>query len=530
MPSPPLPHLFSSTPPITAEEISKALSKCSNLSTPGPDQIPYGVWKRIHAINPLAIPSLLTPLLERGHHPLSLKAANGIVLPKPAKPSYSDPSSFRIIVLLETISKLLERVVTFRLYDHAIRHKLLHPNQGGSLPGRSTSDAATTLVHEVKLLQASGLKVSTLFLDIKGGFDNVRAPVLAARLRKHNTPDYIVNWVLSFLSDRSCRLLFKGGLKQFQPVDVGVPQGSPISPLLFVIYVSPLHSISIPKGLTLSYVDDFALTKASPSYRSNVRHLQAAWTDLQVIANKLHITFSIPKTDFIHWRTPYDRNPIQHNPISLNDTLFNPLPQVKWLGMWFAAALTSHYHYQQRLSKATKTFSWLKTHSRPGSGLTAINARRLAQAVILPTMLYGSTVLQPKASALNKLSTLWMKVLRWVTNCFDSSNNNAVYLEVALMPLESYCLKYRLQLAKRICTASPHRNPLSARLSYDFPLSIDFRTKSSFRHLLAGHPHLPRNWNQPPKLGRTFLPIDQLAYLFKQTYLAFEPDGDIGIP
>lgn len=80
----------------------------------------------------------------------SLKAANGIVLPKPAKESYIDPSSFRIIVLLETISKLLERIVTFRLYDQAIVSNLIHPNLGGSLPGRSTSDAATTLIHKVK--------------------------------------------------------------------------------------------------------------------------------------------------------------------------------------------------------------------------------------------------------------------------------------------------------------------------------------------------------------------------------------------
>src|SRR6266566_1289607 len=529
-PAPPEPHLFDSTPPITAEEITKALSKCSNLSTPGPDQIPYGTWKRIHSINPQVISALLTPLLERGHHRLSLKAANGIVLPKPSKPSYTDPSSFRIIVLWETISKLLERVVTFRLYDHAITHQLLHTNQGGSLPGHSTSDAATTLVHEVKLLQFADLKVSTFFLDIKGGFDNVRAPILASRLRKHNTPDYIVNWVLSFLANRSCRLLFKGGPKQFQSVEVGVPQGSPISPLLFVIYVAPLHSVPLSKGLTLSYVDDFALTKASPSYRSNVRHLQAAWVKLQSIGDSLHISFSIPKTNFIHWRTLYDRNPTPTNPISLNNNISNPLPHVKWLGMWFSAPLTTHYHYQQRLAKGIKTFGWLKTHSRPGSGLTAINARRLAQAVILPIMLYGSTVLQPKTASLIKLSVLWMKVLRWVTNCFDSTNNNAVYPEAALMPLESYCLKYRIQLAKKVCTASPHRNPLAARLAYDFPLPDKYRTKTSFRHLLAGHPNLPRNWNQEPKVGRTFLPIDQLAHLFQQTFLSLVPDGVIGVP
>jgi len=207
------------------------------------------------------------------------------------------------------MSKVLERIVTFRLYDHAIQSNFLHPNQGGSLPGRSTSDAVATLTHEIKLLQAAGLKVSSLFLDINGGFDNVRGSILASGLRAHNTPTYIVNWVISFLSNRSCRLLFKGGPRAFEPVDVGVPQGAPISPLLFVIYVAPLHSVALPRGISLPYVNDFALTKAFFSYRTNTHLLQSAWVKLRKIGSSLHISFSIPKTELIHWRTPCDRSP-----------------------------------------------------------------------------------------------------------------------------------------------------------------------------------------------------------------------------
>src|SRR5258706_13836182 len=109
--------------------------------------------------------------------------------------------------------------------------------------------------------------------------------------------------------------------------------------------------------------------------------------------------------------------------------------------MWFASALTLHYHYQQRLSKATKTFGWLKTHSRPGSGLTALNARRLAQAIILPTLLYGSAVLQPKTAFINKLSVVWTRVLRWITNCFECTNINTLFPEAALLPIETYIYK-----------------------------------------------------------------------------------------
>lgn len=329
------------TPPITAEEVAKALAKSSNKSTPGPDQIPYGVWKDIHRLNPAIIPSLLTPLVEFGIHPRSLKRANGIILPKPDKASYSDPSAFRIIVLLETISKILERIIASRLYNFASTSGLINSLQCLSLAGLSVDDAALSITHDIRTLQAAGYKISTIFLDIKGGFDNVSPSILATRLRAHYCPEYIVVWVTSFLSHRTCRLLFKGSPHIHAAVDIGVPQGSPISPLLFVIYVAPLH-ISIPRGVVFSYVDDFALVAASSSYRTNIIHLQAAWEAINHRAAAIKVAFSVPKTDLVHWRTERDRSPTCTLPISINGTLFHPLKEVRWLGFWFFNDLTSY--------------------------------------------------------------------------------------------------------------------------------------------------------------------------------------------
>ena len=77
---------------------------------------------------------------------------------------------------------------------------LLHPNQCGSLPGLSATDAIATLSHEVRTLQRPRWKVSILFLDIKAGFDNVDAIKLRAMLLQHKAPSYMVDWVSSFPS------------------------------------------------------------------------------------------------------------------------------------------------------------------------------------------------------------------------------------------------------------------------------------------------------------------------------------------
>jgi len=177
-----------SASPLTKEEIGFALSRSSPCSAPGPDGIPYSVWKKVNLINPLIILDLLSPLVAFGYHPPSLENANRVVLEQPGKAPYDSPASFRIIVLLKTISKVLERVMTVRLCAIAKAKGLLHPNQCGSLPGLSSTDACLALTHEIKTLQRPRLEVSTLFLDIKAGFDNVNATTLRARLLAARVP------------------------------------------------------------------------------------------------------------------------------------------------------------------------------------------------------------------------------------------------------------------------------------------------------------------------------------------------------
>jgi len=236
-PPPPLLRLtrYEDNTPLTSEEVFRALSKSSNTSAPGPDHILYSVWKSVHHIKPSLLPSLLDPLLAHCFHPPSLKKALGIVLDKPGKPSYDSPSSCRFIVLLSTLSMILERVVASRLSAEATICSLIHPLQCGSLPGRSTADAVLVLQHNVESFHHLQYKVSTLFLEVNGGFDNMESPSLLSLLRRKGVSPYLVQWIGSFLGERTCRLTFQGSPRSFAPVLVGVPQGSPISPLLFVI-------------------------------------------------------------------------------------------------------------------------------------------------------------------------------------------------------------------------------------------------------------------------------------------------------
>jgi len=234
-------------PPLMTDEIAAALSKCSPTSALGPDGIPYSTWKQVNKINPSILLLILAPLVLLGYHPTSLKGSNSVLLDKPGKPSYESPSSFRIIVLICTFLKILERIIAARRLAAARLRGLLHPNQCGSLPGLSTYDACLTLTNDVKTLQRPRLKVSSRFLNIKAGFDNVDNSTLARILREGGIPPYLVSWVSSFLGERSCTLIFQGAPGTPAPVNVGAPQASPISPLLFLL--SWLHCTSGSLGV-----------------------------------------------------------------------------------------------------------------------------------------------------------------------------------------------------------------------------------------------------------------------------------------
>ena len=87
---------------------------------------------------------------------------------------------------------------------------LINPHQCGSPAGLSASDTTTTLIHEVKTLQMAGRKVSTLFLHIKGRFDNINPATFCGMLRAKRVNPYLVSWTKSFLSGRTCLLLYQG--------------------------------------------------------------------------------------------------------------------------------------------------------------------------------------------------------------------------------------------------------------------------------------------------------------------------------
>jgi len=229
---------------------------------------------------------------------------------------------------------------------------------------------------------------------VKGGFDNLESPSLLALLRRKGVSPYLVHWVSSFLRDRSYRLTFQGSPRHFAPVSVGVPQGSPISPLLFVIYVSSLHLV-IPRSLIISYVEDFAVPVASPSYRTNVRLHQQSFSALKRKASPINMSFSVPKTELIHWKTTRSNEPPCSLPVQVEGQLFYLQSRLKWLGFIFTPVFDLRSHFSRRYTLANAALATIRRLSPLGMGLPPYLCLALAGSLLGPILLYGATVWNP---------------------------------------------------------------------------------------------------------------------------------------
>jgi len=232
----------------------------------------------------------------------------------------------------------------------------------------------------------------------------------------------------------------------------------------------------------ISYVDDFALTVASLSYRGNMRQLQDLFDKLERKASRLGVSFSGAKTELIHWRTvtPSQR----HSPkfvsrIQIKGELFHPGNSVRWLGYWFTPALDPAAHFSHRLAVAQGAFALVQGLSPPGAGLPPYLCHRLATSLIAPMLLYGADLFTSSVGTTTRRDTFWRKVQGWTTNCFLATPTGILSVESCLPPI-SLLITHRQRLAAlRVVCSPPCVNPATARLHPSFPSLSAYRAPDS---------------------------------------------------
>ncbi|KAG5761415.1 hypothetical protein H9Q72_010469 [Fusarium xylarioides] len=303
---------------LTELLIIAMIQKLPSKKACGEDKVPNEALKLCRTLVAPYIAKLFNACIRLGYHAAAFRKAITVMLPKAAKPSHNHPNSWRPIALLSCLGKLFERFLAQCLKKLALDHKLLPETQYGA-PGRSTTDALKAMLGVVRKAWAwkpkgriSQLYASMVALDISGAYNCVDRTLLLQTLADRGVATWFLRVIHSFLSDRSIVLKLPQSVSDPFFVNIGIPQGSPLSPLLFLFYTAPLLIMLAEEIKKLdrpnvevhvfAYVDDTYLMAVSPSYEENCSILKVFHDLIMEWAKDAHLSFNPEKSLVMHFQ------------------------------------------------------------------------------------------------------------------------------------------------------------------------------------------------------------------------------------
>jgi len=321
---------------VSLEEISTIIGLLKTGKSYGWDRVGNYIFRIAKDIVAPYIRAIVEACLKLGFHPWQFKYSITVMIPKDGRESYDTPKSWRPVALLSCLGKITEKVVAKRFENLLLTYNLLPPEQMAYV-GKSTTSAIQRILNPIynafmhHSTRNKELRATYLGLDMKGAYDHVRVDKLTNILIAKGIPDWLINFVISFMSDRITRIDIPGGSSEDFFVGCGIPQGSPLSPVLFLLFASPLlERLRGQKHVyATAFSDDTSLVAVSSSYENNCKLLTDAYAIIDSWANEAGISFSPHKFVVMHFLPPQSHIPKEsssNTPNGLPGTTPRPTP------------------------------------------------------------------------------------------------------------------------------------------------------------------------------------------------------------
>ena len=239
----------------TTDEISKIITNLKNKKSSGYDQIPIFLLKMINELISPILKQLFNEFLRTGIYPDCLKIAKIIPLHKSG--NKQDPSNYRPISILPVINKIFEKLIYNRLNNFFEKYNIIQETQFGFRKGYSTDMAVSKFYEDTLLNLDNNISTCAILLDLSKAFDSVNRDILLFKLYRYGIRGNINKLIKSYLEGRKQFIEYNNNLSQLTEVKIGVPQGSILSPLLFLIMINDLINCSNFK--VINFADDTLL-------------------------------------------------------------------------------------------------------------------------------------------------------------------------------------------------------------------------------------------------------------------------------
>jgi hypothetical protein len=332
---------------VSAADVIQFIRRLPN-KTSAADPIPTSVLKGIADLAAPFIAELFSRSLASGYYPAVFKHAFVTPIVKKAGMDSSDVGSYRPISNLSVLSKLFERVVARQLWNYLLLNKLLPMLQSGFRPGHSTETAILHVLSDILAAVDRGEFAALVLLDLSTAFNTVDHDILLERLKRtFGITGSAHCWLASYLTGRSECVRRGSSCSDTTWLVCGVPQGSVLGPLLFVLYTVDLTALIEQHGLTPHlYADD---TQIYGSCRPNnvdefTSNLTACIADVAAWMRSNRLQLNVDKTELLWLSTPRRRHQLPTDTVTIAGHDVTPTSSARNLGVYFDADLTMRRH------------------------------------------------------------------------------------------------------------------------------------------------------------------------------------------
>jgi len=335
--------------PIVEMEIIKIIEKFNQNKSAGHDNIGNFIIKRVanDIVKPLAMVFNLS--ISTGTVPEKLKTAK--VIPIYKKNDAAVFSNYRPVSLLPCFSKILERLVFNRCIDHIDTNKILNDKQFGFRSNHSTDMAIIQLADKINTAVERNETTIGIFLDLSKAFDTIDHNILLHKLEYYGFRGIVLDWFKNYLSNRKQFVSYNTCESELKDVICGVPQGSILGPLLFILYINDITNTSNVLEFIL-FADDTTILFSHKNIESQIYFVNEQLKEVSnwFKANKLSVNAS--KTNYMLLGTP-QMTSINHIDIILDNTLLERVHHTKFLGVIIDECLT----WKEHIDCVSKTIS-----------------------------------------------------------------------------------------------------------------------------------------------------------------------------